>query len=69
MPLGPGKYDNALTRARKSCGATDAVLIVLNGSLGPGFSVQATLGATLVLPATLRAVADQIEASFKAGKL
>ena len=62
MALGPGKYDEALTRARKDCGATSAILIVLDGSKGAGFACQTTPLELGALPAILRQVADQIEA-------
>src|ERR1019366_9029846 len=64
MAIGPGRYDDTLTRARQSCGATSAVLIVLDGPLGSGFSVQATAEQTMKLPAVLRMVADGIEADL-----
>lgn len=41
MAIGPGKYDRAATVARESTHAEALVLIVLNGELGSGFSVQA----------------------------
>lgn len=64
MPLGPGKYDDACTQAREATGAGTAVLIVIGGHHGPGFSVQSDDAVVLAgLPALLRSVADQIQAS------
>lgn len=62
MAQGPGKYDDALTVAREACGSTAALLIVLNGRHGPGFSMQAEGKWVIAAPALLRAVADEIEA-------
>jgi hypothetical protein len=65
MALGPGKYDAALTLARQACGATSAVLIVLDGEHGAGFSCQATAAMTLALPEFLRQLANSIEQDVK----
>jgi len=40
MALGPGKYDDECTKAREATMADGCILIVINGSLGSGFSVQ-----------------------------
>jgi hypothetical protein len=69
MAIGPGSYDPALTQALKESKAHIGILIVGDGEHGPGFSVQADLGALLMLPKVLRSVADQIEADMKDGKL
>jgi hypothetical protein len=62
MAEGPGKYDDICTAAREAAGARAVVLIVLQGDLGSGFSVQA-VGEDLRahLPELLRHVADGIE--------
>jgi hypothetical protein len=65
MPLGPGKYDAALTTARLSCYAQSAILIVLDGLHGPGFSCQATSHELATLPQLLRTLADTIEHDVK----
>jgi hypothetical protein len=39
----------------------EAILIVLNGTHGHGFSVQASLPALMRMPGLLRAIADEIE--------
>jgi hypothetical protein len=66
MSHGPGKYDEAATLARNMTHARAVVLIVLGGTAGSGFSVQA-LGEdiTASLPALLRTVAYQIENDLK----
>jgi len=69
VSIGPGKYDEALTQARRQCGSSAAVLVVLSGESGPGFSCQADLETTLRLPAILRRIADDIEADLKKGNL
>jgi hypothetical protein len=62
MALGPGKYDEIATIAREAAGALAVILIVLDGTHGSGFSVQA-VGEDISthLPALLRTVADGIE--------
>lgn len=69
MALGPGKYDDLCTVAQQTTGAHGCVLIIVNGSMGTGFSCQATPEITLRLPELLRATADEIEATLKKGKL
>lgn len=66
--IGPGKYDNETTNARLETGAIGIVLIVLNGRLGSGFSVQAPPALAVQLPFMLRNMADEIEAGFKKGQ-
>lgn len=61
MAVGPGKYDALATAARTKAKAGGVILIVLDGSRGSGFSVQATAAVTLRLPVLLRTLADQIE--------
>lgn len=41
MATGPGKYDAQATYVRETSGAQAVVVIVLEGSQGSGFSVQA----------------------------
>jgi len=64
MALGPGKYDELCTKVRTEAKAGGVVLIVLRGDRGDGFSVQGPGEMVFVLPAILRQVADDIEASF-----
>jgi len=67
MAWGPGKYDEALTLARKKSKATAALLIVLDGEHGPGFSVQGQLDTLVALPEILRMVAKEIEGTIRKG--
>lgn len=69
MPMGPGKYDDLATDVRKRAKAQGVIVIVINGSRGNGFAMQAPLHLTLGLPAMLRNMADEIEASHAKGKL
>lgn len=66
-PVGPGKYDELATYALRQSVAEGVIVIVINGRRGTGMAVQASLPLTLTLPAVLRACADDIEASFRAG--
>ena len=61
MALGPGKYDDLATQAREQAKARAVVLIVVDGSKGSGFSVQAQPDVVLPLPMLLRRIADDIE--------
>jgi len=65
MAIGPGKYDDLCTTVRESVEADAALVIIINGRKGSGFSLQtADLGVLADLPATLRRTADQIEQSY-----
>jgi hypothetical protein len=59
--VGAGKYDDLCTEARRKAKAEGAILIILNGEKGQGFSVQATLDVLVRLPQMLRHMADDIE--------
>lgn len=62
MPMGPGKYDDLATYVRKHSLAKTAIVIVLEGYIGNGFSVQSTdAKISARLPALLRLMADDIE--------
>jgi hypothetical protein len=64
---GPGKYDDICTEAREAALAGCALLIILDGEHGHGFSAQFTDQAYVHrLPAILRDVAKQIERDAKA---
>lgn len=63
MALGPGKYDALCTFVRERANADGALVIVLNGEHGNGFSCQADLSTTLTLSGLLEDVARQIKAS------
>ena len=59
--IGPGKYDDICTAARMRHLAKGAIVIIIDGDRGSGFSVQAPPDVTAKLPAVLRYMADQIE--------
>lgn len=62
---GPGKYNEECTIVRALTGG-GVILIVVDGKLGEGFEVQATLNHLMDLPRMLRVVADGIEAQQRA---
>lgn len=65
MALGPGKYDDVCTHVRELAGAETAVVIIVNGKLGSGFSVQSrdpTFDRTV--PGLLETLAAQIRADM-----
>ncbi len=66
MAVGPGKYDDICTAVLVSTRAQGAIVMVLGGVRGTGFSL-ASLDPNLAakLPALLREVADQIEVDVK----
>jgi hypothetical protein len=69
--LGAGKYDELCTYVREQAQAEGTLLLVLGGTKGNGFSLQADLVTTLRLPAILRDLAARIEADggpLRAGK-
>lgn len=59
--IGPGKYDDACTKAKEMTEAKGVILIVFEGSKGAGFSAQLPLSLAIKVPTILRDVADQIE--------
>lgn len=62
MSSGPGKYDDLCTLVREGATADGAIVIVIGGARGNGFSVQLVHPDMVrALPDLLRAVADQIE--------
>jgi len=63
MALGPGKYDDLCTYVREQAKADGALVIVINGTRGVGFSCQADLQTTLLLPELLENIAKQIRES------
>ena len=54
MALGPGKYNALVTRIMDKAPAQGVILIIINGVLGSGFSVQATAKITAGLPTLLQ---------------
>ena len=67
MALGPGKYDDLATVVPEPAQARGVIVIVIDGKLGGGFSVQANRAVTARLPALLRHIADDIEHDTRGG--
>ena len=57
----PSKYAAQCTAAREACGAQGVILIVLNGTHGPGLAVQLPPDFMPKIPDCLRDIADMIE--------
>jgi hypothetical protein len=57
---GPGKYDAICTQARESAQAEGAIVIIINGNMGSGFSVQGPADLVQQLPNILQSMASQI---------
>lgn len=68
MAMGEGKYNDLCTYVREQAQATGAIVIILQGNKGHGFSCQAPIEKTAGLPEVLRSVANQIEASLMQDK-
>ena len=64
MALGPGKYDPLCSYVREQAKAECAIVIVLDGQFGNGFSAQIDVGVLVDIPELLRKVAAEIEASY-----
>ena len=61
--IGAGAYDDILTKVREETEATTAILIIMGGNKGAGFSMQSVApDAPHSLPFILRKLADNIEA-------
>lgn len=67
--IGPGKYDDLCQYVMEKAEAKGAIVAVINGNKGFGFSCHLTLEDTIKLPLVLRTMADQIEEDMKNGKL
>lgn len=57
----PGKYDDICTMARVATQADGAVLIIMNGTKGGGFSVQVPPELLIYLPSMLTYIAKEIQ--------
>jgi hypothetical protein len=64
--FGPGKYDDLASYVREQAGVEDGavVVIIIGGNKGPGFSCQADLESTLMLPDLLEDLAKRIREDF-----
>lgn len=74
MPLGPGKYDDLCEYVRQQAGvvgieAQAAIVIVIGGSRGSGFSVKSDPVTIIHLPQILKAVAEQMKEMHKHGEV
>ncbi len=70
MPIGKGKYDDLCTYVREKSKANAALVIVLGGEHGPGFSMQTHDPRYVIgVAAILRDVAQLIEDSLKKGEV
>lgn len=68
--IGPGKYDDLCTYVREQAKAEAAIVIILNGEKGNGFSCQIDakhreLPVLLNVPEILRQTLAQMEADFQ----
>lgn len=61
----PGKYDDLCTVVRERTEALGAVVIVLSGNRGHGFSVQFPPEALFTLPGMLETMAAEIRRDLK----
>ena len=59
--IGPGKYDDLCTYVRETSKARAALVIIIDGEHGAGFSCQAPMDVQLRLSMLLRDVADKLE--------
>jgi hypothetical protein len=62
MPIGPGKYDDLCTVVRETAEAKAAIIIILDGNKGNGFSVQST---TSLSPNSLANILDRISKELR----
>lgn len=58
--IGPGKYDDLCTYVREKSGAVGAIVIIVEGDKGMGFSVQAPPRVHVQLAGVLRYISDTI---------
>jgi hypothetical protein len=66
MAVGSGRYDEICKAVREETGAFGAILMIMDGDQGDGFSVQVPHELLGLVPALLRQTADAIEAEVKA---
>lgn len=59
--IGPGKYDDLCTQTREAAEAMGAMIFILGGKHGDGFSAQLPITAYPDVPLVLRRLADEIE--------
>ncbi|HKX40910.1 MAG TPA: hypothetical protein VJO99_07115 [Burkholderiaceae bacterium] len=66
--IGPGKYDDVCTQVREQTQAEGVVLIIADGKLGSGFSMQAPIDLHAALPGVLEGLAERIRTDWTAGE-
>jgi hypothetical protein len=66
MMIGSGKYDALVLLVMKEAVAKGAIVMVLDGEHGNGFSAALPPDAIARIPTVLRQVANQIESDAKA---
>lgn len=65
MTLGPGKYDQLCTMVREATASDAAIVMVMNGRYGSGFSMQALDDVDgNKVAAILEDIASQIRADY-----
>jgi hypothetical protein len=70
MPMGEGKYDALCTVVREAAKAKGAIVIVIEGEYGSGFSLQTDDPIlALKLPGVLELVASQMREDFATGNI
>lgn len=69
MPVGNGKYDHLCTLVRCATGAAGAVVLIIDGDQGSGFSVQVVPDHMAALPDVLIETAEKMRREFAAVQL
>jgi len=64
---GAGVYDDVCTMARETTQADGAIVMILGGNKGSGFSVQVEQERIHELPAVLENIAAQLRADIRHG--
>ena len=59
--INQGKYDDVCSVVREGTQAEGAMLIILNGEFGSGFSAQLPMDFMKKIPGVLRSMANHIE--------
>ena len=62
--IGPGKYDDICTAARVLSGAEVALVVIINGDKGSGFSLQGDPRA-LITSGTVADLLEQVAAEIR----
>lgn len=66
MPKGPGKYDDVCVEVMEKTQSDCAIILVINGKNGNGFSVNSiSMDIVMDLPLILRHMANLIEDDYK----